>query len=162
MKRQMLLAGFAAALWVSVAAAAAPTTVFTAVIKGRYRQALQDAIGVANFRADENGIRYTVAITGMKQVTNIILLVEHKAINLYGGPTTTRGNLDASGVLTANDLGGLSLDEMVRDMDSGKAEVTVFTVKLADGSINGRVARAPEDLPEPEPKPEPKVTAATS
>ena len=156
MKTSLLLA---TVLWTSFGNA--PTNSFNAVIKGRERQSLAGASGIATFKLENEAIRYEVRLADLKQVTDVVLIADNRPIRLYGASPSERQTLEANGILTSADLQGLSLAEVRKAMESGKAQVTVFTVKFPDGSISGQVVPVP-DAPEQNAVPTPDVTAATS
>jgi hypothetical protein len=155
-KTSLLLA---TVLWTSFSPA--PTNSFNAVIKGRERQSLAGTSGIAAFKLDSDAIRYEVRIADLKQVTDVVLLAGNKPIKLYGAPPSERVTLEATGILTGADLQGLSVADVRKAMESGKAQVMVFTVKFPDGSISGTVVPVP-DAPAESPAPAPKVTAQKS
>ena len=160
MKRPLLITALASLLAVPAAVAGAPSE-FSAVIRAKDMQSAAGAAGIATFQAEDHAIRYSVDLAGFRQITNVILLVHNRALNLYAGPATENQRLAASGLLTEGDLDGLSLADVVKEMESGRARVTVFTVELADGSISGNV-RATTDLKVPEIRvPDVRVTPTT-
>ena len=155
MKTSLLLA---TVLWTSFGSA--PTNSFNAVIKAHERQSLAGTSGLATFKLDHDAIRYEVRLAELKQVTDVVLLAANKAIKLYGAPAAEGATLEASGILTSADLQGLSMADVRKAMEGGKAQVMVFTLKFPDGSISGTVVPVPDE-PRVNPVPEPKVTATS-
>lgn len=148
-------------LLAAVASAAAgktsTATSFNAVIRPDESQAVSNVNGVANFKIDNDAVRYEVQLAALKQVTDVVLLADSKTIRLYGGPATSRDGLQAGGILTSADLQGLSVSQLASVMESGQARVVVFTVRKPDGSIGGKVVPVPgSELPL---APAPKTTA---
>jgi hypothetical protein len=140
---------------------AVPANSFSAIIKSHQRQGMSNATGVATFTIENQAMRYQVSLASMKQVTDVILLVEQKAIRLYGGEPSKNDVLEASGILTGANLQGFALEELVRVMETGRAQVIVFTTKYPDGSIAGKVIPT-DEKPGAHEIPDPRVTAQTS
>ena len=129
-------------------------TSFNAVIKPDQSRANSNVNGVANFRVENEAVRYNVRLVSLKQVTDIVLFAGSKSIKLYGGPASERDGLEAGGILTGTDLQGLSVEQLATAMEGGQARVIVFTTKQPDGSISGKIVAVPdtEILPAPAPK----------
>jgi hypothetical protein len=132
-------------------------TSFNAVIKPDHTQAASNVNGVANFKIENEAVRYDVRLAALKQVTDVVLFTGSKTIRLYGGPATERDGLEAGGILTGADLQGLSVEQLATAMESGQARVVVFTTKRPDGSISGKIVAVPDV--EITPAPAPKTTA---
>jgi len=145
MKKSLMTAGLIALAPAFATAAGAPAAAFYALLStwsttpGEYAA----VTGGATFILDGEGLSYTVQLPGLKRVAGIILLDGTASIPLYSGPGTETESFGTCGSITARNLDGLTVDQLVRDMEQGKVDLVVLTSKATDGSLRARVQRLP-------------------
>ncbi len=110
---------------------------------------MTDATGQAIFKLSKDGdeLHYKLIVANIENVFGAHI---HDApagqnsgvvVGLYGGPTQGRTDgILAEGIITADDLGGESLESLVQLMTSGGAYVNVHTSQNRGGEIRGQIS----------------------
>lgn len=101
------------------------------------------AIGTATVTAKEGVLTYKLDVGAVNEVTSACLHVEGDkpaVVMLYNGPKTGKmtGTL-ASGTVKPEELNGITSDELATALRTGKAYVSVHTVKYPGGEISGKL-----------------------
>jgi hypothetical protein len=129
-----------------------PTT-FTAQLTGdeEVPPSGSDATGSAAFTLDGDSMQYTLNVTNIYNVTAAHIHVAPVGVNgpvvvpLFSGNAT--GLVDgvlAEGTITADDLAGplagMTMDDLVAEIDSGNTYVNVHTSAFPGGEIRGQIS----------------------
>ncbi len=116
------------------------------------------ATGGATVSLTNDALHYQVALAGVKHVTNVALIDEGRAVELYD-VTDTRGNtLDIEGVIGASQVEDVPFQELSRDLLDGRARVVVFTTDEPGGVMGGKLEFVGAmSVPAPAPKATPKA-----
>jgi Asp-tRNA(Asn)/Glu-tRNA(Gln) amidotransferase A subunit family amidase len=129
-----------------------PTT-FTAQLTGdeEVPPSGSDATGSAAFTLDGDSMQYTLNVTNIYNVTAAHIHVAPAGVNgpvvvpLFSGNAT--GLVDgvlAEGTITADDLAGplagMTMDDLVAEIDSGNTYVNVHTSAFPGGEIRGQIS----------------------
>ena len=119
--------------------------VYTATLDGKSASPPvgTDAVGAATITHQDGALRYQLEVGGIEDVTSACIHVagaNPAVVMLYTGPQTGRvtGPL-ASGTIKADQLSGVTLDELLASMRAGNAYVSVHTVKYPGGEIMGKL-----------------------
>ena len=107
-----------------------------------------NALGTATLMIQNGTLKYKLEVGSIKQVTGACIHLDTPkkgpvAITLYTGPEI--GELTgvlASGALKPEDLGGMTLPELLSSIREGKAYVSVHTASYPGGEIQGKLAVA--------------------
>jgi hypothetical protein len=121
--------------------------VFSAITLGRNEvpPVATKAIGVAGLRLTDGGTRllYTVAMKGVENITAAHIHCAARGVNGPVGVTFVAQVPIINGSATAPDVGNrcnwLTLDDVVKALESGNAYVNVHTTSNPSGFIRGQV-----------------------
>ncbi len=140
-----MLSLFLAAL--SLAPVPAPPAVaeYHAVMKADVNapKSLAGAGGVGLISVSDDGIRYQIAVAGVRHITNVTLQYQGRAVELYN-VLDSRGNvLFLQGMLPAKQVVGIDYGELRGGLASGTATLVVYVTSEVSGVLQGTLKPAP-------------------
>jgi hypothetical protein len=99
--------------------------------------AVADAEGTVDLTVSGDAIQYRIEIRNLKHVTDVALVDAGRAIELLS-PADTKGNsLDVNGTVPVTAPDGISKEELLGDIRSGRVHVVVFTTSEPGGVVGG-------------------------
>jgi len=98
---------------------------------------VSDAEGVVALTVSGDEIQYRIEIRNLKHVTDVALVDAGRAIQLMAPSDTKGSSVDANGTVAVTAPDGISKEELLGDIRSGKVQVVVFTTNEPGGVVGG-------------------------
>jgi hypothetical protein len=101
------------------------------------------ANGLAAISIVDGGLSFGVSIVGVRHITNVAIVDEGRAVELYSAGDSRGDVLHIEGEIPADQVETVTMDELRWGLANGRAKIEVFTINEPGGLMEGALTPMP-------------------